>query len=124
MGLVQRVAGFGSGNIMVKLGGAIADGIDLGQSMWEGNNRAGLGGFAGEVFSEAIGMCTTPGQIALIEQIGVAGFEDAAWEAIDNGRDATGILTSMTDHPEAIGEILEYAEGQITDALATGTARI
>jgi hypothetical protein len=120
--LVRTVAGFGSGNILVKLGGAIADGISLGDSLWEGNNNqmSGLAGIAGEAFDFAMGEAATEGQISLIMAIGPGGFQDAVDMAIENERDASGLLTDMTDHPEAIGDILEGAEALITDALSQG----
>lgn len=121
--LVRTVAAFGSGNILVKLGNAIAEGLDLGGSIWNGSNGALAqlgGGLAADVFDFALGECATEGQVSLMMQIGPGGFEDAIDMAIENERDASGILQDMTDHPEAIGDILEEAEGMITDALSEG----
>lgn len=123
--LVRTVAAFGSGNILVKLGNAVADGLALGDSIWTGNSTQSLkamGGLAGEVFDFMLGECATEGQMALVNLIGPGGVQDAIEQALDNERDASGLLTDMTDHPEAIGDILEQAEAMINDALSEGVA--
>ena len=116
-GIIGAVARFGSGNILVQVGNAIYKGIKFADKL----NSTGAGsGLAGETFDFALGMCANEGQITLVNQIGPSGFEDAISIAIENGRDATGVLTDMTDHPEAIGDILDEAEAMINDAFSTG----
>lgn len=108
----------GSGNVVVRLGFQLADVIkhtDLGST----NSKGGIAAVA-EAFENALGACATEGQLALVNEIGITGFEEGFSEALDNGRDATGVLTDMTNHPEAIGEILAEAEDYMTQAIEAG----
>jgi hypothetical protein len=123
-GLIRTVIGFGGEGALVKLGSSVYDGIQLGRAMSHTSGRWGKrgvgGGVSAEAFDFALDECVTAGQVALIMEIGINGFEEAVIAGLENGRDATGTLLDMTDHPEAIGDILEAAEQKITDAYKLG----
>lgn len=72
-----------------------------------------------EIYDNALGQCVTEGQIALMEQVGPDAFEEAIRFGLDNEGEVGGFLVDLTDHPEAIGEILEQAEEEIAQLVET-----
>jgi hypothetical protein len=68
-----------------------------------------------EIYDQSLGMCVTEGQIVLMEQIGADGFVNAGMDALEGGGDVS--LVDLTEHPEAIGEILEEAEIQLGEVV-------
>lgn len=116
-GIFNAVAAMGSGNVLVKVGQAINKGIKLGGG---GRKQTSAGDVVGGIFNTALNSCGTAGQVALIQEIGITGFEEGFHMGLDSGRDATGVLSEMTNHPEAIGEILENAEAEMTDVYKRG----
>jgi hypothetical protein len=66
-----------------------------------------------DTFDQSLGMCVNEGQLALMNQIGADGFVMAGMDAYENQEDVN--LVDLTDHPEAIGEILEEAESNLND---------
>ena len=68
-----------------------------------------------DVFDQSLGMCVNEGQLVLMNNIGADQFAVAGLEAYENQEDVN--LVDLTDHPEAIGEILEQAQEQLNDVV-------
>lgn len=66
------------------------------------------------IYDDALGQCVTEGQMGLMEGVGAGAFVDCLEYALDNEAETGGFLSGQTDHPEAIGEILEGAEEEIS----------
>ena len=98
------------GTVMDFLGG----GGDAFKAAAKGIQRINAASQAQEIYDSALGQCATEGQIALMEAIGPDAFVDCLEFALDNEAETGGFLVDLTDHPEAIGEILEGAEEQIS----------
>lgn len=68
-----------------------------------------------DIYDESLGMCVNEGQLTLMNQIGADQFVTAGMDAYENQDDVN--LVDLTDHPEAIGEILEQAQEQLNDVV-------
>lgn len=116
-GIFGAVAALGSGNIVIKTGQAIAKGIKLASG---GKKQTSATDVVSSIFQTALEACGTAGQVSLVQEIGADGFEEAFNMGLDSGRDASGVLSEFTEHPEAISEILENAEAEMTDVYQRG----
>lgn len=68
-----------------------------------------------DIFDQSLGMCVNEGQLTLMNQIGADQFVQAGMDALQNEGDVS--LVDLTDHPDAIGEILEQAEESLGDVV-------
>lgn len=105
---LSLVTDFLGGGLGSAASSALSESADMEQAM---DNAVGI-------FDDSLGSCGTEGQMALVDQIGADGYKDALMQGIENGGDCSGTLGDKTDHPEAILDIIEQAEGELSDLAA------